>query len=78
MRERCVCLHAAGVCMPLGRWQRSMDLCLGRKLEKPNEDTLLECYKKRRNRRAQLSMTQISLIGGQQKMKDWEGDSTLH
>lgn len=23
MRERCACLHAAGVCTPLGRWQQS-------------------------------------------------------
>lgn len=54
----------------------SMGLCLGRKPEKPNEQALLECYQKRRNRQAQLSTKQVSLIGCQQKMKDQEGAST--
>lgn len=45
----------------------SMSLCLGRKPEKPNEETLLERYQKRRNRRAQLSTKEVSLVRGQQK-----------
>lgn len=53
----------------------SMGLCLGRKTEKPNEETLLECYQKWRNRRAQLSTKQVSVLGGQQKMKDQQGGS---
>ena len=56
----------------------SVGLYLGRKPQNPNEETVLECYQKRRNRRAQLSTKQVSLIEGQQKMKDREGGGTWH
>lgn len=48
-KEKCACFHAAGVCTD-ATGPNSMGLCLGGKPEKPNEQALLECYQKRRNR----------------------------
>lgn len=51
----------------------SMSLCPGRKSGKPNEDTWLDCYQKRRRRRVWLSAMYGSLVGCQQKAEDRDG-----